>query len=137
MSPRQADILVVDCDDLVLSVTSQLLARMGYAVHAETKSLEALRTFSEDPDGFDLAIIEPLMPQMSGISLAVCLQRMKHGIPILFYLGYLEPRVQQQIEDAAIGSVILKPLRSKELGEAVEWKLYGSSSNFTQSVIGY
>jgi DNA-binding response OmpR family regulator len=126
-SRRELNILLVEPDNDVLAATTMLLERLGYTVHGETKSLAALRTFSDDPDRFDLAIIEPSMPELMGLELAMRFGRIRRGFPILFYAGFLEPDLEQSIRDAGVGWAVLKPLRSQELGEAVREQLHRPS----------
>ena len=122
-------ILLVDSDDGLLGTTTMMLEHLGYVVHGETKSLSALRTFSDDPDRFDLAIIEPLMPELMGLELGVRLGRIRRGFPVLFYTGHLDPPLRQAIEETGVGWAVLKPLRSQALGKAVHERLRWPSSH--------
>jgi CheY-like chemotaxis protein len=124
---RGLHILLVDPDGDVMGATTLMLERLGYTVHGETSSLAALRTFSENADKFDLAIIEPLMPELTGLELAVRLGRIRRGFPVLFYTGYLDPPLEQAIGDTGVGWAVLKPLDSRELGEAVKERLHWPS----------
>jgi DNA-binding NtrC family response regulator len=128
-SGQELHILLVEPDDDVLSATTLMLERLGYIVHGETDSLAALRTFSENADKFDLAIIEPLMPELMGLELAVRFGRIRPGFPVLFYTGYLDPPLEQAIGDTGVGWAVLKPLDSQELGEAVKERLHWPSSH--------
>lgn len=56
-SGRKFHILVVDVGEGMAGLTVQVLERLGYSAQGEKDSLAALRTFSQDPDKFDLAII--------------------------------------------------------------------------------
>jgi CheY-like chemotaxis protein len=58
--------LVVDCDKDMVEITTAMLERLGYSTQGELESLRALRTFSDYPDKFDLAIVEPVMPELMG-----------------------------------------------------------------------
>lgn len=44
-----------------MKTTAAMLEQLGYSAQAEAESLAGLRAFSEDPERFDLAIIEPAM----------------------------------------------------------------------------
>lgn len=44
------------------------------------RNLKALRTFSDDPNRFDLVIVDPVMPELNGVELAVCLQAHAEGL---------------------------------------------------------
>ncbi|MGD0238083.1 MAG: hypothetical protein ABSC55_26570 [Syntrophorhabdales bacterium] len=57
-SGRQKHILLVEDDEDTLSATTAMLERLGYSVRPETESLKALSTFSEEPDRFDLALLD-------------------------------------------------------------------------------
>ena len=112
-----------------MSTTTEMLERLGYTVHGETKSLRALRTFSENADAFDLAIIEPLMPELMGIELAVRFARIRRGFPVLFYAGYLDPPLEQAIKETGVGWAVAKPSASRELGKAVKERLRWPSTD--------
>lgn len=122
-SKRRRQIMMVDYDNDVLTATTLMLKHLGYRAHSETRSRIALKTFSEHPDKFDLAIIEPVMPELEGIELATRLNHIRPGFPILFYAGYLDRKSEVVIRNAAIGQIIFKPLSLKELKEAIKQSL--------------
>ncbi len=65
-SGRRQHTLLVEEDEDTLSVTAAMLEHPEYTARAEAESLKALRIFSEEPHAFNLAILEALMPQLSG-----------------------------------------------------------------------
>ncbi len=138
-SGRKFHVLVVDNGEDTVATTA-MLEQLGYSAQAETASLAGLRTFSQDPDKFDLAIVEPAMsgqtgperavigsmrrgspvtPELTGLELAVRFRRIKQGFPILLHTGCIEPPLAEEIKAAGLGEAILKPLGLKELEEAV------------------
>ena len=123
-SGRQLNVLVVDHDEAACSVTSLMLEDLGYHAQCETHSLMALRIFSEEPDKFDFAILEPIMPELMGVELAVRFRRIRPGFPVVFYAGYLDEHSPEGIEAARLGRVILKPLMLKELAVAIKDHLH-------------
>lgn len=124
MASRQGlHILLVECDSGVMNVTTSILEHMGYTVHGETNGLAALSTFSHDPDKFDLAIIEPVMPKLMGLELALHLVRIRQDFPVLFYAGYLDLDLEQAIGDSGVGPTIFKPLMSWQLEEAIQQRV--------------
>jgi two-component system cell cycle response regulator CpdR len=122
-SKQTLHILLVENESFVMEVTTLVLERLGYIVHGETNGLEALSTFSDNPDTFDLAIIEPLMPRMGGLEFAIRLRRIRNDLPVLFYAGYLDPSLEQEISKSGVGQTIFKPLYSRELSEAIQERL--------------
>ena len=83
-------LLVVDNDELVCAVTTEMLESLGHRADCETDSLNALKVFSENPDEFDLAIIEPVLPDLMGLDLAIRFRHIRPGFPVLFYAGYVD-----------------------------------------------
>ncbi len=124
-----------------MTTTTAMLERLGYSAEAETASLAGLRTFSQDPDKFDLAIVEPAMPgqtaqglaalgsmrrgspvtpELTGLELAVRFRRIRKGFPVLLCTGYAKPSLAEEIKAAGFADAIPKPLGLKELDEAVK-----------------
>ncbi len=139
-SKRKLHILVVDNGEDMVTTTTTMLEQLGHSAQAETASLAGLRTFSQDPDKFDLAIVEPTMqgqagpevavigsmrrgspvtPELTGLELAVRFRRIKQGFPILLYTGYIEPPLAEEIKAAGLGEAILKPLGMKAVREGL------------------
>lgn len=118
-SGRAPHILVVDCDKDMLESTTAMLERLGYSTRGETQSATALRAFSDDPDRFDLAIVEPVMPELMGVELALRFRRIRRGFPVMLYSGYVDPPLAETIETAGLGRAVPKPLSMRELGEAI------------------
>ena len=118
-SKGRLHVLVVDCDELTAEVTTAMLERLGHTAQAETESLKALRTFSDKPDKFDLAIVEPVMPELMGVDLAVRFRRIRRGFPVMLYSGYIDQPLSETIETAGLREAVSKPLGLQELREAV------------------
>ena len=64
---HQNHILLVEDDEDALSATTAMLERLGYSVRAETEGLKALRTFSEEPGLFNLALLDHGMADVTGL----------------------------------------------------------------------
>jgi DNA-binding NarL/FixJ family response regulator len=89
----------------------------------------ALRTFSEDPDKFDLAIVDPVMPELTGIDLAQRFRRIRNGFPVMLYSPYTDPSLHETIENAGLRHTIFRPLGLRELGKAVREAAYYTPPN--------
>jgi DNA-binding NtrC family response regulator len=119
-------------DESVLSITTSMLEHLGCSVRGETDSLKALRSFSEEPDAFNLAILETLMPQLSGLELAARFRRIRPGFPVLFYTGRTNRSWVPKIEAAGFGWVVFKPLPMDKLGGAIREALKRGAKGTTQ-----
>ena len=131
-SGRRPHILYLEDDKDVQSITTTMLEHLGCSVRGETDSFKALRTFSEEPDAFSLAILETLMPQLSGLELAARFRRIRPGFPVLFYTGRENRSWAPKIEAAGFGWVVFKPLPIDKLGVAIREALKGGAKGAAQ-----
>ncbi len=109
-------ILLVDDEEDIISVTAPMLERLGHIVRAETQSLNALRRFSEEPERFDLAILDYVMPDLTGLELAQRFGRIRPGFPVLLYANYRERPPAEKMKAAGVGLFMIKPKTSVALG---------------------
>jgi CheY-like chemotaxis protein len=114
-SGHRLHILVVEDGGDVFNATTTMLERLGCSVKAETQSLEALRAFSEEPDRFDLAILDNVMDGLTGLELAKRFRRIRPGFPVMLYTGNVGMPSPEELGAAGIGRVVFKPLTSEEL----------------------
>ena len=116
-------ILVVDNNEPVCAATTEMLESLGYRADCETDSLSALKVFSENPDQFDLAIIEPLLSDLTGLDLAIRFRHIRPDLPVLFYAGYVDESLSHRIDADRLGRVAFKPFRLNELAEMIKDRL--------------
>ncbi len=95
-------ILFVDDEAAITAMGCQLLERLGYAVVAQTSSLEALALFREKAEDFDLVITDVTMPNLPGDKLVQELRAIRPDIPIILCTGY-SARVSED-NAAALGA---------------------------------
>ena len=111
-------VLFVDDDELLVDMTSEMLTRGGCIVTGETSGMDALRQFSEHPDDFDIAIIDPRMPVISGLELAQRFRRIQPGFPVILYGGDISlSLLHDAVEDGI--SCCDKPATGKEMERAI------------------
>jgi DNA-binding NarL/FixJ family response regulator len=81
-------ILVVDDDDALLTLVTELLRDAGHAVRATRSSAEAAQAVGGDDEPPALAILDVCLPGMSGHELCRRLRaRFGNSVPILFVSG--------------------------------------------------
>ncbi|MGD9010199.1 MAG: PAS domain S-box protein, partial [Desulfobacteraceae bacterium] len=81
-------ILVVDDEEVLVDVISEMLTYMGYQVTASNGSNEALVKFTAAPADFDLVLTDMTMPDLTGIQLSNRLREIRPDIPIVLCTGY-------------------------------------------------
>ena len=119
-SGRRLHVLVVEDGGDVFNATTTMLERLGCSVKGETQSLEALRAFSEEPDRFDLAILDNVMDGLTTLDLARRFRRIRPGFPVMLYTENVGMPSREEIEAVGIGRVLFKPLIAEELKRRIE-----------------
>jgi signal transduction histidine kinase/ActR/RegA family two-component response regulator len=112
-------ILLVDDEPQIVDMEKQVLERLGYRVTALSSSLEALNTFTRQPDQFDLVITDMTMPQMSGDRLAHRLWDIRPDLPVILCTGYNEMISEDKATAMGIRKFLLKPVDKDELAVAI------------------
>ena len=112
-------ILFVDDEELIAEWGQTALEGLGYAVTVITDSEKALVVFTLDPSNFDLVIVDQTMPKMTGFHLARRLLATRADIPIILCTGHSETVSPEYAKEAGIKEFLMKPLRKRQLAEAV------------------
>lgn len=105
-------LLIVEDDRELRAGLTALLQQSGYEVDATGDGREALSLLEHD---YDLAIIDLMLPGMSGLMLVRSLRRSLRGVPILIVTARdaLEDRVSGL--DAGADDYLVKPFEMPEL----------------------
>jgi len=113
-------VLVVDDNQLNLTLAVEMLSRAGYKVHSVDGAQYALDLLA----GLrvDVVLTDISMPGMSGKELARQLrERYKIKCPrLVAYTAFALPHQRQSIVDAGFDAIVVKPARSTDLVSAVE-----------------
>jgi signal transduction histidine kinase len=80
-------ILVVDDEPAVSDVLCQLLEILGYQPRSFYDPILALEAFRQEPGEWDAVITDRTMPMLSGEGLALAMQDIRPGIPIIMSSG--------------------------------------------------
>jgi PAS domain S-box-containing protein len=84
-------VLLVEDEDSVRTFAARALREWGYEVVLASDAEEALNTFTEDADGFDLIFSDIVLPGRSGTDLAQDIYASRPGQLVLLSSGYLFP----------------------------------------------
>ena len=96
-----------------------LLELLGYEIVSCTDSLEALKIFKRDPDGFDLVVTDQTMPVMSGMELARGILNIRPQLPVFLCTGYSSYISEQDAKQLGIKEFFLKPVSAEDLSQAI------------------
>jgi len=112
-------ILVVDDEEAIVEIITQMLGNCGYEVSATTSPEEALLRFAKNPEMFDLVLSDLTMPQLTGDKLAKEVMAIRPDIPVIICTGYNSALDEKKAQELGIKNVLLKPLTRKQLTENV------------------
>lgn len=122
---RKQKILLVDDEEIILSILQRTLERSGYAVEAIKDSKDALDLFNSSPDEFDLVITDLTMPGMTGVDLVKKLIGIRPDVRIILCTGFSDVINEQEAKSLGIRELLLKPSGTGELMSAIRGALEG------------
>ncbi|MBF0119047.1 MAG: response regulator [Desulfobacterales bacterium] len=121
---NSANILLVDDEEMVGTICRKLLELLGYRVTFEENSLESLEIFKNNPDKFDLVLLDIEMPNMNGEDLAKEILKIRADIPVVFITGHSSRIINDEKTDSlGISGVVFKPFSKNELYKVVSTAL--------------
>ena len=120
-------ILVVDDETPVRNVLCLSLQHLGYQVEVASSGREGVDKYVRDRDGFDLVILDMLMPQLSGSEVFFELKEYDPQVKVLLVSGFSsESAVENIIAHGGLG-FLQKPFTIEELSARVRSCLDQSS----------
>jgi len=81
-------ILVVEDDDMLRSMATQMLKKIGYQVLQAENPQSALSICGDPGTRIDLVLSDVVMPEMNGVEMAKGIARLRPGTKVLFMSGY-------------------------------------------------
>jgi CheY-like chemotaxis protein len=95
---------------LVREFMEDLLSSWGISVTLAEDGLEACERFAEDPEEFDLVVLDQTMPRMTGLKAAEELAKLRPHVPVVLYTGHSEHLTEARISGVGIRALARKPL---------------------------
>jgi PAS domain S-box-containing protein len=114
-STRPATILVAEDDDMVRSLTMEVLKDAGYTILEATNGSEAVELFKRYQDTIDLLLLDVIMPEMTGQQAWKKIHQLRQDVPTIFSSGYSFNELQENTLLAQKGWLIQKPYTPDQL----------------------
>ena len=108
-------VLVVDDEESLLAVSTEILKRLGYEPVAFRDGAAALAAFEAAPERFDAVITDEVMPGLTGTELARALRRQRADMPIVLVSGYIGPMMTERAIAAGVSEILKKPVQSRDI----------------------
>jgi two-component system OmpR family response regulator len=118
-------ILVVDDEEVILTLTNRALRNAGYEAVAASDGTEASDVVQHQHRPFDVFVLDVRMPHMTGDELAEQLRRIDPDCKVLYFTGFADQLFDHKSTLWANEGFIEKPASTAELLEAVSLLLYG------------
>lgn len=116
---RQQQILLVEDNGALRRLMLRILAGSGYSVLEAASGARGLELFREHAISVDLAILDMVMPGMSGLDVAAEIERHRPGMKILYISGHASSVAIESISRRSPDRVLLKPFDAGELIDRV------------------
>jgi two-component system cell cycle sensor histidine kinase/response regulator CckA len=113
-----ATILLVEDDEIMLSLTRQLLESNGYTVLEAKDAQSAIDVTQNHPEKIDLLLTDVVMRGMSGPELVKQVRTSHPGVKVVFMSGYTGELISQHQE-----LELEIPLLEKPFSRAALWKI--------------
>ena len=110
-------VLVVDDEEALVAVTSEVLKHFGYEPVGCSDGTAALAAF--DSGRIDAVIADEVMPGISGTQLARALRRRRADLPIVLVSGYTGPMLSERALAAGVTEILKKPVQSRDIASAL------------------
>jgi two-component system, cell cycle sensor histidine kinase and response regulator CckA len=119
MTEREGTILVVDDEEPVRDIASEILKYLGYSVIAVGSGEEAERLMREGARP-DLVILDVIMPGWSGAKTLLALREIDPELPILISTGFSDRAARDSLIQEGADGFVPKPYGISTLSRALE-----------------
>jgi CheY-like chemotaxis protein len=117
---HQPTILVVDPDDATREALNVVLVREGYFVLPAASVRDAWGMFRTPHVRIDLVLLDPHLPDVSGIHLCARLRELSPTLPVMVCAGDVEPSEVAQLQQLGVRYYLRKPIAPEELLHTVK-----------------
>ena len=128
-------VLLVDDEDFILKVGSQILQELGYAVLTASSGKEALEIYSEKKDEIDIVVLDMIMPGMGGGETFDSIKALKLDAKVLLSSGYSIMGEASDILSRGCQGFIQKPFTMKSFSEKLRQILDGENNSIHENLL--
>ena len=119
-SGEKCKILCIDDELALAELCEERLQELGYEVVGESDAERALQLLRDNPHGFDLLIVDHIMPKICGTEFAKRVLAIRPDVNVLLVTGHEGAISENEAREAGVREIIAKPLTTAELDEAIK-----------------
>ncbi|HQL30701.1 MAG TPA: PAS domain S-box protein, partial [Thermoanaerobaculales bacterium] len=113
-------IMVVDDDEVIRSLTREMLEQSGFAVVTAGDGVEAIDRLRAQPRSIDAVLLDMTMPRLSGEETYSALVELRRDLPVIIASGYSEQDAMDRFGSLRPAGFLQKPYRLAELKAAID-----------------
>lgn len=122
-------ILLVDDEELLHELVTEILTEAGYSVLSATHGEKALEIYRQEKDRIGLVLLDLIMPGMGGKRCIQELKKINSQVKILVSSGYGVEGSRDEIMQEGASGFVSKPYEVKELLQLVREVLDGGAAS--------
>ena len=108
-------VLIVDDEDTVLAVASDMLLHAGYDVEVTSNGQDAIELLSATTAKIDIVLLDLTMPKMSGQETYRKLRDLRPDLPVVLMSGFTEDDAIARLGEAGLAGFLQKPFKAEAL----------------------
>jgi signal transduction histidine kinase/CheY-like chemotaxis protein len=116
----QGRILLVDDEEMVRTVATLMLQRLGFEVITATDGRDAVDLFTVRKDVIDAVVLDMTMPNMDGKEALERLRRIRPDIRVLMTSGFTAEDIAKEMGENGHNGFLQKPFNSAMLAEKLK-----------------
>lgn len=120
-------ILVVDDEEMILTLAKEALDEMGFKVLTARDGVEAVKLFQGRAHEIVCVILDLMMPNMDGVETFEHLIKINPDIKVILCSGYNEQEATQGFEGQGLAGFLQKPFRLGDLRQELKRVLQDQS----------
>ena len=117
-SDKPLRILIVDDNQELRTMLSEILERSGYGVQSTDKAKDALSIIERGQA--DLVLLDLKMPAIGGFDLLKLIRRRHLPIPVIVVSAHISQEVAKELAVVGIQGMIAKPFKKDRMTEEIE-----------------
>lgn len=121
-----AHILVIDDQESMRSIISQMLKNKGFQVSTANDGEEGLNLFNQNPESFSLVLADVNMPKIDGFEFLKRVKSDHPKTPVILLTGVNEDIAKYVGKEYKADGVIKKPFKVEETLAEIEKVIAGS-----------
>ncbi len=113
-------VLLVDDDQMVRAVCSNMLQAMKHEVHVAASGPDAIAMLTSDPQAFDIVLLDDAMPEMDGLATLQRLEELGLSLKVVVISGGSATIDRYKVGDNVrpLG-ILAKPFSLQRLSDAL------------------